>query len=437
MKSKIFGMLLMFLISVLALTTIASAQIDESSITVYLDNIELPEGDPDPLTGSFAVLDRGETLPLKITFNANESTDRYVEIEVEIKGDSRDDVIAAESEVFDLTVGGRYIERLDLRLTKRMEPGIYDIILTIHGTTRDISIMRYYAILVETPEHLIDIDDVIFSPAGKIKAGRALLTTVRVENNGDRNEDGVKVEVSIPELGISAADYIDELEPEGEDDDQTTSEELYMRIPDCAEAGDYTVQIDVTYDDGDEVASTTRTIEVIPNEACELDTVVPTTQPEAGPSTIIKVQDVSTGEGAGAYQVTITNAGSSTRAYTVSVNGGNQLDASIQPSNTILVNAGDADSVLVFLSAKQGVPAGQYGFSLSVSSGDSVLKQIPLTANVAGTSASGVAGSSLKRGLEIGLVVLVVLLVILGLIIGFNKLKGDEDEDAEGTQTYY
>jgi len=63
------------------------------------------------------------------------------------------------------------------------------------------------------------------------------------------------------------------------------------------------------------------------------------------------------------------------------------------------------------------------------------LKQIPLTANVQKTS--GFSGTSLKRGLEIGLVVLVVLLVILGLIIGFNKLKGEEEEDSESTKTYY
>ena len=36
-----------------------------------------------------------------------------------------------------------------------------------------------------------------------------------------------------------------------------------------------------------------------------------------------------------------------------------------------------------------------------------------------------------KKGLEVALVVLVVLLVVIGLIIGFNRLKGDEDEDGK------
>ena len=45
----------------------------------------------------------------------------------------------------------------------------------------------------------------------------------------------------------------------------------------------------------------------------------------------------------------------------------------------------------------------------------------------------------IKKALEVGLVVWVVVLVILGLIIGFNKLKGSDEEDEEkgDDQTYY
>ena len=45
---------------------------------------------------------------------------------------------------------------------------------------------------------------------------------------------------------------------------------------------------------------------------------------------------------------------------------------------------------------------------------------------------------NIKQGLVLGLVVLVVLVVILGLVVGFNKMKGNEDEEGEeGSQTYY
>jgi uncharacterized membrane protein len=433
MKTKLLGILILLIVGLASAAAFASAQIDESTVAVYLDNIALEEGS----ATSFEVIERGETLPLKVQFRANETTTdtQNVEISAEILGDAHSDVIASETNVFDLEAGGRYTKKLDLKLTKRMDPGQYDIRVTIAGRTRDITVVKYYRINVDLPQHLVNVKDVVLSPEGAVKAGRALLVSVRVENNGDRAEDGVKVEASIPELQLSAATYIDSLEPEGQSDDETSSEELYLRIPECAQAGDYTMHVDVKYDDGDEVASTTKTIKVIPGDACTLTANPGTTQPQ-GPQTVIKVQDVSAGQGTTVYQMTLTNSGAGAKAYTINVNTGDKLDASIQPSGTVVVGAGDTESVIVFVTPKAGTAAGQYGFSVVVSSGSDVLKQIPLTATVAGAPAASGA-SNLKRGLEIGLVVLVVLLVILGLIIGFNKLKGDEQEDAEGTKTYY
>jgi len=432
MKTKLLGILILMVVGLATAAAFASAQIDESTVAVYLDNIALEEGS----ATSFEVVERGETLPLKVQFRANETTGatQDVEITAEILGDAHDDVIASNSNVFDLEAGGRYTKKMDLKLTKRMDPGQYDIRVTIAGRTREITMVKYYRINVDLPEHLVDVKDVVLSPEGAVKAGRALLVSVRVQNNGDRAEDGVKVEASIPELQLSAASYIDSLESYGNSDDQTSSEELYLRIPECAQAGDYTMHVDVKYDDGDEIASTTKTIRVIPGDACTL-TANPGTQPQ-GPQTTIKVQDVSAGQGSTVYQMTLVNNGASAKAYTINVNTGDKLDASIQPSGTVVVGAGDTQSVIVFVTPKAGTAAGQYGFSVVVSSGSDVLKQIPLTATVTGAPAA-TGSSNLKRGLEIGLVVLVVLLVILGLIIGFNKLKGDEQEDAEGTKTYY
>src|SRR3989344_7829750 len=135
-----------------------------------------------------------------------------------IKGDDHDDIIADDTDTCDLSQGNRYIKRLQLRLTDRMEPDLYDLRVEIDGRLSDVSFRKNYRLNVETPQHAVKIDDIVFSPMNRVKAGRALLTTVRVENDGDRDEDGVKIVVSIPELGVSAASFIDELEKEGRDD---------------------------------------------------------------------------------------------------------------------------------------------------------------------------------------------------------------------------
>ena len=74
-------------------------------------------------------------------------------------------------------------------------------------------------------------------------------------------------------------------------------------------------------------------------------------------------------------------------------------------------------------------------FTVAISSGDKVLKQLPLSITVQESQASG--ASKVKRGLEVGLVVLVILLVIIGLIIGFSKLRGDEAEEGKEGKEYY
>ena len=75
-------------------------------------------------------------------------------------------------------------------------------------------------------------------------------------------------------------------------------------------------------------------------------------------------------------------------------------------------------------------------FDLYIESGEQTLKEVALKSNIVGEESKGFGG--VKKALEIALVVLVVLLVILGLIIGFNRLKGNEDDEEAGEgQTYY
>jgi len=165
------------------------------------------------------------------------------------------------------------------------------------------------------------------------------------------------------------------------------------------------------------------------------------TTPEAKPKTIITVgvesQDLTQGQGGAVYPLTITNMGTTTKSYTVNVEGIDAFGTSrISPSNFVVLGAGETQAIYVYVSAKENANAGQNIFSVSISSGGEVLQQIPLKANV--LAAKTVAGwDKVKRALEIGLVVLVILLVILGLIIGFNKLKGKEESSEETSQTYY
>jgi len=95
-------------------------------------------------------------------------------------------------------------------------------------------------------------------------AGTALLASVRVENKGEKDEDDVRVKVSIPSLGVSATEYIEQID--GEDEEET--EEMYLRLPKCAKPGVYDVEVDVEYNEGRDSVHGKQQINVYEDPAC-------------------------------------------------------------------------------------------------------------------------------------------------------------------------
>jgi len=409
----------MFLVSVIAV----------SAVNVTIDEVELDEDTLNPSsTNSVKDFKRDQELNVKVHFTANENADD-VQVEVVIRGYDHNDLIEDITDTFDVKSGVSYTKKLKLPLRERLDQDRYLLRVRIEDRSGD-TVSETYTLEIETARHSIQIRDVIMSPGEEVRAGRALLVAVRLRNRGEKDEEGIKVTVSIPELGVSATDFVDELEKEGDDDDETTSEELFLRIPNDAVTGEYTLRTVVEFDDGDERETKESVIRVL-----GVDVVAE----QAAPSkekTIITVaadaQSLQTGVEV-AYPITLTNAGTSSRTYTVSANGATWASFRVSPSNVVVVDAGESKAVTIYVNANANAPAGQQTFTVTISSADKVLKQIPLSANV--VAASG--ASKLKRGLEVGLVVLVVLLVIIGLIIGFNKLRGEEEGKEGEDETYY
>jgi len=420
---KVLSVFIIFLFSMVAV----------NAISVTIDEVKL-DGDVLDATSTNKVLDveRDQELDVKVRITANETKDN-VQIEITIRGYDHNDLIEDITDTFDVKSGTTYIKRLKLPLRERLDQDRYLLRVRVEDRDGD-TVTETFTLEIDTKRHDIQIRDVILSPGEEVRAGRALLVAVRLRNRGEKDEEGIKVTVSIPELGVSATDFVDELEREGDDDDETTSEELFLRIPNDAITGEYTLRTVVEFDDGDERETSETVIRIIGTEQMTVSEPKPTQE-----KTIITVaadaQSLQTGGVEVAYPITLTNAGTSSRTYIVSADGASWATFRLSPSNVVVVDAGESKAVSVYVAANANAPTGQQTFTVTVSSAEKVLKQIPLTANVS-AGASGTA--KLKRGLEVGLVVLVVLLVIIGLIIGFNKLRGDESEGKEGEdETYY
>ncbi|MBU0460989.1 MAG: hypothetical protein KJ574_00220 [Nanoarchaeota archaeon] len=440
-KIKRFGLLMLLLVALLTLSGVASA------LNVTIDKVELEGQELRTTSSTNKLVQRDNTADVEVFFTSFENVNN-VEVRATLYGYDHNDLIFAATENTDLLAGDYDSVKVQLKLPARMDQDRYTLWVSIADRTTKVE--QSFLLRVNTERHNVVIKDVSIDPAQGVQAGRSLRALVNVKNYGEQDEDDVKVEFEMPQLNLRALpDYMDV-----EAEESKTSEELYLRIPTCAEAGLYEAIVTVTYDDGDEVIEQKGLIEVLESESPVCGGVPtqpqqptqPTPEQEAGKVVVTvgaQAQEVKRGEGGAIYPITFTNTGAATKTFVVSAVGADSwADVRISPLQTVTVAPGESQSVYVYVAAKESAAAGERMFSVDIknSNGETV-KQVPLSASVSDVEEQEGSWSKLKKGLEIGLIVLVVLLVILGLIIAFNRMKGDEkgeeQEDEIAGQTYY
>lgn len=426
MNGKFLGLLTLFLVIASLLQGIAVAD----TVPVFLDTVKIDGDEISPWDVYRLSVERGDEITVKVKFSAYEYRD-HVQVEAELRGYEYDDQEDTNdiTHPFEIEPNVSYTKELKIRIPSRMDEDNYKLRVTI--TDRDDDELIYnYNLKIDAPRHSMVIKDVVLTPENQVTAGRALLATARVKNMGDRDEESVKVTVSIPSLGLSASDYIDEIE----DGDSETSEELYLRIPVCAEEGTYAVLVRVEYDDLDMETTELTSIDVVESDICEASQAG---TEAAEPDVVVgsTLENVVPGEGGAIFPITITNNAGAKRTFSVLVDGVDGWGTvKISPTNTVVIDAGDDEDMYVFVAANKNAASGQQVFTATVKAGSETIEQSTLTANIVEPQEDEWSGA--KKGLEIALVVLIALLVILGLIIGFSKLK-DEEGSTEETETYY
>ncbi len=383
-------------------------------------------------------VERGETLEIDVfmqgNMNDNESIDN-VRIEAELGGYDRDKV-REETDSFIIQGSLVYSEKeLNLELPDDLEPGI-DYILRVRAYDR-INEFEYDDIIlrVEEKEHLLTIEDVVFDPnLHQVNPGDRLYANVRVKNFGSTTEEDIKVSMSIPTLGLSTSDYINELDTEvacdNDDDDceDADTKQVNLLIPEDA-SGEHDVMIKVEYDDGDEVLEKRYTLTL--GEAAEdgRETVI-----DVSPG----VQEIALGEGA-AYKITLTNIADEKQTYTVSAAGlESWATFDIEPS-IVTVNSEETEEVLIFVTAREDANTGTNFFTVKVEV-DSTTEEITLEARLIEDGSVVSAWDSVKTGLEIGFIILLIILVILGIVLAVRRTRGSEEFEEPRTEegkSYY
>lgn len=416
-----FGVLMiMLLVSVALVSNVFAASVGEPlgiSVESIMVNGAEVTGEEDIKTQFL----RGEELDVVVVIEAGEAQEN-VEVEVFLSGDEHHDV-EETSETFDVEENTQYQKRFKLQLPDDLEQDDYKLRIMISDRYGAVYYQNYN-LKIDTQRHHVIIKDVDFNPGEEIKAGRSFTSVVRLKNIGEKDEDNVKVSMEIEELGIIASDYIDDLEAE----DTKSSEELYARLPECAEEKEYEVVFTVKYDDNYKKEVVKKTLKVTEGDFCE-------SRASATPKTTIIVgsnsQNTPKGEST-VYDFTLINGEDIEKRYTVDIIGEEGwAKTSIAPSNVLTVGAGESRTIALSLEPENDAELEQKVITARFSAGDKVLKDIALTANVQKEEVSG--WDSVKKGLQVGLIILVVLLVVLGAVLLINKMRegGDEEIVAE------
>jgi len=162
-------------------------------------------------------VEEGQTLNLRIGIvaveNAESGAVSDIEVTAKISGYEYSDYenLDDATHLFDIAAGTTKYVNLAVTLPKQLEKNVYWLRLNILNM-HSVSVEKVVQLNVEPTRHGVDIADVSFSPGNTIKAGRALLATVLLENYGDKTEKDVKVTVAIPALGVSATEFVDVVE---------------------------------------------------------------------------------------------------------------------------------------------------------------------------------------------------------------------------------
>ncbi|HIH11064.1 TPA: hypothetical protein HA241_02660 [Candidatus Woesearchaeota archaeon] len=437
---NVLQILAVFIMSLLMVSAVTAghngySDVDESraealDLVSSLSVVSVEVNGNDVRTGEVLAVEEGEALDVKVGLEAFNNVDD-IEVEAKISGYEYSDYENLEdaTHLFDMSSNTTKYVNLEVSLPSQLDKDVYWLRVRVMNR-HSVSVEQVVELHVEPSRHAVDIADVAFSPGSSVKAGRSLLTTVLLENFGDRNQRDVKVTVAIPQLGVSATEFVDRVDTDREtyrnNFDFEDVPEMFLAIPATATEGDYEVVVTASYDNMRETVTKKSMIHVVANEIFQAtDKLVLAVGPEN--------QAVVAGKTA-TYAIALTNAGATSKAYVLSSVVGDWATA-VLSDNLVVLEPGKNKVVYVEVTPAMDATAGEHIASVEVKSGNEVLETVTFKAAVSAASQPSVgANFSLRNGLEIALIVLVVLLVIIGLIVGFSRLRKDGDEEG---QTYY
>ena len=343
----------------------------------------------------------GDTVALDFTLSADKDV-KEIKVTGQLQGV---DDTKSELKLYKISANSQR-EHLSLKVAvpNDLKAGFYTI--TIDAEAKSSS-GRVYAeqwtgsLEVEAGEHSLWIKNIVAS-ADTVRAGNSFDVAVKLLNNGQNSEDGVRVKLEIPELDVSQTVKL--TNTVFQEDEFTTY--MTLNVPRDADAGIYTLK--TTASNGD--FSTTAKQMITVEEAPRAKTTVVATPIASKPQ--LPVLKFGVGN---VVDLAISNNEDSARTFTLQVAGtGDWASSARVDPTTVTLEAGQSETVHVYLLPTQ---RGEQDFTLFVKSGSQVVSASNVRVKVDGlalpvipTSTDNSNNLQLSTG---GLVVMFVALVVI------------------------
>jgi len=415
MKMKLKNLLVSFLtiVSVLFLVATVSAA-NEYTIT----KVEINDIVPTSNDSTAASATTGETIKIEVWFTADfnatedDGEDFYdSDVTVEAELDTGKKKANSLSESMIIESGNEKKVTLTLKVPYELKDELSKLVdLTIEIDGEKYEVSENYKLRVERVQYNVDVKSV--STINSVEAGEIFPVDIVLKNIGYKDLDDVYVTASISALGIGKSSYFGDLVALecdnsqtgcNEDDEDTVSGRLYLKVPYDVEAGIYTLEIEVTNDDASESVVKQITIE---NDFSN-NVIVGSYK-----------KSVSAGEDA-EYDLLIVNPTNKLKVYKVVIDSSKSISTS-SSDDVVAVAAGTSRTVKVTANAET---QGEYNFDVNVFSGEELISTATLSADVEGKT----SGTNPITVLTVILaIIFIVLLIVLIVLIGKKPEKAEE-----------
>jgi uncharacterized membrane protein len=409
-KVTTFGVLMLLLLTIVG-TALVSADVSTSTVPVSIDWVKINGDEVAPNTKVVVERNAEDNTQVDVRLRLNAQADaKDLRMKVELEG-YEDATIRDETKLFNVEAGEKITKKVTLSLPDDLDAKDYRLAIVVSdGNSRSL-FSEDYTFRLDVPRHALTVRDVALS-SKEVAAGSALYATVRVENKGELAQE-VKITAAL-DLGddvVEATDFVDRVKT-GE---KKSSEELYLRVPRCAQAGEATLTVTLSYNNDRDTATSTETLKIVDGGLCDREEAHATVTLGANAA------KARAGETA-SFPVTVSNPGTQARTFGLAVSGADDwASVEVAPANVLTVQPGESKTAFVHVTPDKGV-SGKKSLSLQISEGDAALEQVSLQVDVAGNDA-------LLTGVVVAIVVIIVILVIVGIVVGVSRARDDEDED--------